>query len=37
MLPVQPRRNPAVSPTSVPISTAMPLATRPMNNDVRAP
>ncbi|CRO75047.1 hypothetical protein PAERUG_P18_London_17_VIM_2_04_10_01612 [Pseudomonas aeruginosa] len=36
-LPSQPRTKPAVSPTRVPISTARPLATRPMKSEVRAP
>ena len=35
--PTKPRKNPAVTPTSAPIITAMPLATMPMTSDVRAP
>ena len=35
--PTQPRKNPAVTPTSAPISTAAPLATIPITSEVRAP
>jgi tRNA-dihydrouridine synthase B len=37
MPPIQPRKNPAVMPTSVPMTSASPLATTPMISEVCAP
>ena len=37
MAPIQPWKNPAVSPTTVPITSAIPFAATPMTRDVRAP